>query len=153
QATPATLKRLASDAQAEVSYLDRLPQVDPARVGLWGDSQGGWISVLAASRDPAIHWLVENSRPTVNGGRADYWAWLAGQSLYPPSGTFAQMLKQVEAQGPSGFDPAPYLRKLAVPGLWILGSDDRNIPTELCVQRLQQVRAGHDFGWNVLPTA
>jgi len=153
QATPATLKRLSSDAQAGVAYLDRLRQVDRTRVGLWGDSQGGWISVLAASRDAAVHWLVENSGPTVSVGEADNWASLAGQSLYPPSGTFAQMLKQVEAQGPSGFDPAPYLRKLAIPGLWMFGSDDRNIPTELCVRRLQQVKAGHEFSWNVLPTA
>ena len=153
QATPATLELLAGDAQKEVDFLDRLPQVDANRVGLWGDSQGGWISVLAASRDSAINWLVENSGPTVSVGEADYWASLAGQSLYPPSGTFAQMLKQVEAQGRSGFDPAPYLRKLSTPGLWMFGSDDRNIPTQLCVQRLQQLRAGQDFSWNVLPTA
>jgi pimeloyl-ACP methyl ester carboxylesterase len=153
QATSATLKLLAGDAQAEVAFLDRLPQIDRTRVGLWGDSQGGWISVLAASRDSAVHWLVENSGPTVSVGEADYWASLAGESLYPPSGTFAQMLKQVEAQGPSGFDPTPYLRKLAVPGLWMFGSDDRNIPTELCVQRLKQVKTGHDFSWNVLATA
>jgi uncharacterized protein len=152
QATPATLKLLARDAQTEVTFLDRLPQVDASRVGLWGDSQGGWISVLAASRDSAIHWLVENSGPTVSVGEADYWASLAGESIYPPSGTFAQMLKEVEAQGPSGFNPAPYLRRLAIPGLWMFGSDDRNIPTELCVQRLKQVMGSHDFSWNVLPT-
>jgi len=153
QATTATLKLLAGDAQAEVAFLRRLPQVDQTRIGLWGDSQGGWTSVLAASRDPAVRWLVENSGPTVSVGEADYWASLAGESLYPPSGTFAQMLKQVEAHGPSGFDPAPYLRSLAIPGLWMFGSDDRNIPTELCVQRLEQVTPGHDFSWNVLPTA
>jgi len=152
RATAATLELLARDAQAEVAFLDKLPQVDAKRVGLWGDSQAGWISVLAASHDSAVHWLIENSGPTVTVGEADYWASLAGESLYPPSGTFAQMLKQVEAQGPSGFDPAPYLRRLAIPGLWMFGSDDRNIPTELCVQRLQQVKAGHDFSWNVLPT-
>jgi hypothetical protein len=152
QATPATLELLARDAQTEVAFLDRQPQIDASRVGLWGDSQGGWISVLAAARDHAIHWLIENSGPTVTVGEADYWASLAGESLSPPSGTFAQMLKQVEAQGRSGFDPQPYLRSLDIPGLWMFGSDDRNVPTELCIQRLQQVKAGHDFSWNVLPT-
>jgi dienelactone hydrolase len=152
QATATTLNRLARDAQNEVTFLDRLPQVSPSQVGLWGDSQGGWISVLAASRDPGVHWLAENSGPTVSVGEADYWASLAGESLYPPSGTFAQMLKEVEAQGRSGFDPEPYLRDLAIPGLWMFGSDDRNIPAELCVQRLQQANTGHDFSWNVLPT-
>src|SRR5262249_43906177 len=145
QATPATLKLLPRDAEAEVASLDRGPQGDASRVGLWGDSQGGWISALAASRDSGVHWLVENSGPTVTVGEADYWASLAGESLYPPSGTFAQMLEQVEAQGPSGFDPTPYLRSLAIPGLWMFGSDDRNIPTQLCVQRLQHLKTGHDF--------
>jgi pimeloyl-ACP methyl ester carboxylesterase len=153
QATTGTLRLLARDAQAEVAFLGKLPQVDQSRVGLWGDSQGGWISVLAASRDSAVRWLVENSGPTVTVGEADYWASLAGESLSPPSGTFAQMLEQVEAQGPSGFDPAPYLRSLTIPGLWMFGADDRNIPTQLCVQRLQQVKTGHAFSWNVLPTA
>jgi hypothetical protein len=55
------------------------------------------------------------------------------------------MLQQVEARGPSGFDPAPYLHSLSIPGLWMFGSDDRNIPTQLCVKRLQQMKAGHNF--------
>jgi hypothetical protein len=153
KAIPSTLDLLARDAQAEVAFLRGVPRVDGSRIGLWGDSQGGWISVLAASRDSTVHWLIENSGPTVSVGEADYWASLAGESLEPPSGTFPQMLEEVEAQGPSGFDPVPYLGSLAIPGLWMFGSDDRNIPTELCVQRLGQVKAGHDFSWNVLPTA
>src|SRR5262249_39215636 len=54
KATPETLDLLAHDAEAEVAYLDKVPQIAPSRVGLWGDSQGGWISVLAASRDPGV---------------------------------------------------------------------------------------------------
>ena len=30
------------------------------------------------------------------------------------------------------------------------GSDDRNVPTELCVERLESLRVGHDFSWVVL---
>jgi len=37
--------------------------------------------------------------------------------------------------------------------LWMYGSDDRNVPTELCVDRLRTLRTGHDFQWIVLPTA
>jgi hypothetical protein len=35
----------------------------------------------------------------------------------------------------------------------MFGGDDRNVPTELCVQRLEQLKPGHDFSWSVLPTA
>jgi hypothetical protein len=39
QARSATINVLAHDAQTEVRFLAKLPQVDPARVGLFGDSQ------------------------------------------------------------------------------------------------------------------
>jgi pimeloyl-ACP methyl ester carboxylesterase len=150
---PGTVDLLARDAQAEVSFLAKLPQVDPKRVGLFGDSQAGWISPLAASRARAVHWMISNSGPTATVGETDYWGSLAGESESPPSGTRAQMLAEVLKAGPSGFDPLPSLRKLAIPALWMFGSDDRNVPTELCVQRLEGLKPGHDFSWVVLPTA
>jgi len=150
---PGTVDLLAHDAQAEVSFLAKLPQVDPKRVGLFGDSQAGWISPLAASRTSAVHWMISNSGPTTTVGETDYWGSLAGQSESPPSGTRAQMLADVVKAGPSGFDALPSLRKLAIPALWMFGADDRNVPTELCVQRLEALKPGHDFSWVVLPTA
>ena len=151
-ATQGTIDLLARDAQAEVRFLARQPQIDASRIGLFGDSQAGWIVPLAASREPAVHWAILNSGPATTVGESDFWASLAGESLTPPSGTRAAMLAQVRKAGRSGFDPLPYLRKLSVPMLWMYGSDDRNIPTELSVDRLRSVRAGHDFTWVVLPT-
>ncbi|MDD5719848.1 MAG: alpha/beta fold hydrolase [Candidatus Krumholzibacteria bacterium] len=40
---------LAQDALAAVTWLATRPEIDPRRVGLWGISQGGWITPLAAS--------------------------------------------------------------------------------------------------------
>ena len=152
-ASAANIDLLAHDAQKEVAFLATVPQVDKARIGLFGDSQAGWISPLAASRDPLVHWLVSNSGPTVSVGETDDWGALAGESESPPAGTRAQMLAQVRKDGPSGFDAGPSLRRLAIPALWMFGSDDRNVPTELCVERLQALKPGHDFSWVVLPTA
>jgi dienelactone hydrolase len=98
---------LARDAQTEARWLATLPQVDAKRVGLFGDSQAGWISALAAVREPAVHWLVSVVGPTVTVGETDTWGPLAGQSESPPNGTRAAMLEQVRQAGPSGFDPAP----------------------------------------------
>jgi pimeloyl-ACP methyl ester carboxylesterase len=152
EATSSTIDVLARDAQAEVRFLAGLPQVDPKRVGLFGDSQAGWIIALAAARDPAVRWATAVVGPTVTVGETDLWAQLAGGSQSPPSGTRAAMLAEVRAAGPSGFDPAPSLRALSIPVLWTFGSDDRNVPTELCVERLQALMPGHDFSWVVLPT-
>ena len=153
RANSATINVLAHDAQTEVRFLAKLPQVDPARVGLFGDSQAGWIVPLAAAREPAVRWLLLNSGPTATVGETDYWAQLAGESEQPPSGTRAAMLAQVRQAGPSGFDPLPYLRRLDIPGLWMYGSDDRNVPTEICLERLGTLKTGHDFTSVVLPTA
>jgi pimeloyl-ACP methyl ester carboxylesterase len=60
------------------------------------------------------------------------------------------MLAQVRAQGPGGFDPAPYLRKLSIPVFWVFADDDRNIPTQLSIERLQQLQTGHAFSWSVV---
>src|SRR5262249_5856671 len=120
---------LARDAQREVAFLATLPQVDRTRIGLFGDSQAGWISPLAATREPLVHWLVSNSGPTVSVGETDDWASLAGESESAPVGTRAQMLAQVRKDGASGYDAGPTLRKLAIPALWMFGSDDRNVPT------------------------
>jgi pimeloyl-ACP methyl ester carboxylesterase len=152
QATGPTIDVLARDAQAEARFLAGLPQVDPKRVGLFGDSQAGWIIALAAAREPAVRWAVAVVGPTVTVGETDLWAQLAGESQSPPSGTRAAMLAEVRAAGPSGFDPAPSLRALSIPVLWTFGSDDRNVPTELCVEQLQALKPGHDFSWVVLPT-
>jgi pimeloyl-ACP methyl ester carboxylesterase len=152
-AVASTIDILARDAQTEARFLARLRQIDPTRVGLFGDSQAGWIVPLAAVREPAVRWAVLNSGPTTSVGETDYWAQLAGQSQTPPSGTRASMLAQVRRAGPSGFDGLQDLRRLKIPVLWMYGSDDRNVPTELCLERLDALKAGHDFTAVVLPTA
>jgi len=151
-ATDATIDILARDAEREARFLAQLPQVDPTRVGLFGDSQAGWIIPLAATREPAVRWALLNSGPTTTVGETDYWGQLAGQSETPPSGTPAAMLAQVRQAGPSGFDPVPYLQRLQIPMLWMYGSDDRNVPTELCLERLVALKPGHAFSTVVLPT-
>jgi uncharacterized protein len=152
-ASVSAIDRLALDARAEVRFLARLPQIDRSRIGLFGDSQAGWIIPLAAVRDRDVRWAVLNSGPTTTVGESDYWGALAGESVSPPSGTRRTMLSQVRRAGRSGFDPLPLIRKLSIPVLWLYGSDDRNVPTELCLQRIDGVKRGHDFSTVVLPTA
>jgi len=50
--------QLAEDAAAVAAMLRARPDVDPARTGLWGLSEGGRVVPLAASRDPRIGFIV-----------------------------------------------------------------------------------------------
>jgi hypothetical protein len=151
RASESTLDVLARDAQAEVRYLASLREIDRSRIGLLGDSQAGWIIALAAAREPLVHWALPLVGPTVTVDQADAWGSIAGKSQTPPSGTRPAMLAQTRVLGESGFDPRPLLAKLSIPVFWIFGDDDRNVPTELCVEALQKLKAGHDFTWTVLP--
>jgi uncharacterized protein len=150
-ATDTSVRTLAADAESQVRFLSRLPQIDRNRVGLLGDSQAGWVIAVAAAQETAVRWAVPLVGPTTTVGETDLFASLAGAEQRAPTGTRAQMLAQVRALGPTGFDPLPFLRRLSIPVFWVYGDDDRNVPTELCVERLASLRAGHDFSSVVLP--
>ena len=148
--TPATVDVLARDAQAEVRFLTTLPQIDPKRVGLFGDSQAGWVIALAASREPAVRWAVPLAGPTVSVDENEAFADLAGKGVSPPSEPLDRIVAFVRTVSPGGFDPAPYLRKLSIPVFWVFADDDRNVPTQLCIERLTALQHGHDFTWTVI---
>ena len=149
RATPAALDVLARDAQAEARFLASLPEVDRSRIGVLGDSQAGWVIALAAARERLFQWAVPLVGPTVSVDEADAWGDLAGKGQYAPTAPNAEMLAQARAAR-GGFDPAPSLRRLPIPVHWVFADDDRNVPTELCVETLEQLKAGHDFTWDVV---
>jgi pimeloyl-ACP methyl ester carboxylesterase len=152
RATESTVDVLARDGQAAARFLAAQPEVDPKRVGLIGDSQAGWLIALAAAREPAVRWAVALAGPAVDVGRTDLWGELAGKGETEPSGSFADIEARVRATAPSGFDPRPFLARLAIPVLWVYGDSDRNVPTTLSVEALEQLRGAHDFSWTILPT-
>lgn len=56
---------LADDALAAVKMLEADARIDPKRVGIWGLSQGGWLSLLAASGNSEVSFVVSISAPVV----------------------------------------------------------------------------------------
>jgi pimeloyl-ACP methyl ester carboxylesterase len=54
---------LADDGIAARRMLDEDSRIDRARIGYWGLSQGGWISMLAAQRDPHAAFAISVSAP------------------------------------------------------------------------------------------
>src|SRR5919197_2088517 len=49
---------LADDALGAVGALRAQPGVDPAKVGIWGLSEGGWVAPLAASRSAEVAFVI-----------------------------------------------------------------------------------------------
>jgi pimeloyl-ACP methyl ester carboxylesterase len=61
----ASFEDLAGDVVAAVDYLKTRADVDPAKIGLFGWSQAGWVMPLAAVRRPDIAFLISLSGPGV----------------------------------------------------------------------------------------
>lgn len=62
----ATFPDLAGDAVAAVELLRARPDIDPLRVGVWGQSQGGWVATLAATRSPNVAFTISISTPSTS---------------------------------------------------------------------------------------
>lgn len=68
----AGFEELATDALAGVAYLRSRSEIDPARVGLLGLSQGGWIVPIAAARRPEIAFVIDLSGTSVSFAEQSY---------------------------------------------------------------------------------
>jgi pimeloyl-ACP methyl ester carboxylesterase len=146
---------LARDAAAAVRFLLRQPEIDRARVGLAGHSQAGWIVPLAASRTPAVRFLVVFSGPAVTASETDLYQTLTGQGERPQGQSDAAIDAQVIAAGRGGVDPMPWIRTLRIPALWVYGGRDEHVPSRLSVRRLEPIarESGRDFSIRVFPNA
>jgi hypothetical protein len=56
---------LADDAIAAVQMLKADARIDRRRIGVWGLSQGGWLSLLAAARSSDVRFVVSIAAPVV----------------------------------------------------------------------------------------
>lgn len=145
---------LAADAAGAIKTLASRPDIDPSRIGLIGASQAGWIVPVAAAVTDHLAFTAMVDAPAVSYGVEKVFSHLTGEEggADPHSDEeIAQRLASIEA---SGFDPAPLLAQMTVPGLWIYGGQDRSQPTTSSVDVLDHLRAdGHDFTVIVYPQA
>jgi hypothetical protein len=122
---------LADDALRMVQVLRQRPDVDPARTGLWGVSEGTWVVPIAAERSTDVGFTVLVSAPNVSPMRQVAWA-LNEQllRLHAPIGVRDLLTR---AMGSVGFDflrhdAMPALRGVRVPVLALYGTTDPSIP-------------------------
>jgi pimeloyl-ACP methyl ester carboxylesterase len=149
---------LAADVDGAVSALRRSPDIDRGRIGLLGVSQAGWIVPLAVARSRhRVAFTVLVSGPTVTTGAEHLYSRLAGED---EPGRLSKQRRQEISQrlleaGPSGFDPAPFLRQMTTPGLWLYGGEDKSQPSKesAAVLRNLQKAEGKDFTVVVFPDA
>ena len=67
--TKATSVDFARDAEAAIEWLKERPDIDPARIGVVGHSEGGLIAALLAARRTDLAGIVMLAGTGVDGGR------------------------------------------------------------------------------------
>lgn len=123
--------QLADDAVALLRVLRARSDVDAARTGLWGVSEGGWVVPLAAAREPAVAFTVLVNAPTMSPGAQLSWAIDDGlRRQHAPAGA-RRLAARAMAMGGTGYtdhDALPALRGLTRPVLALYGTADRAVP-------------------------
>lgn len=116
-ATYAQLGKLETDDQiAAARYLKTLPFVDPARVGIWGWSYGGYMSALCMTLGADVFKAGISVAPVTN--------WRFYDTIYTE-----RYLKRPQ-ENASGYDdnsPVTHAAKLSGPYLLIHGTGDDNV--------------------------
>ncbi|WP_181775441.1 alpha/beta hydrolase family protein [Amycolatopsis pittospori] len=127
---------LADDALAAVQALRSHPGVDPARVGVWGLSEGGWVAPLAASKSKDVAFVVTVGANGVSPDRQQAWAFetylrrggVTGSMVDMVASTNMRTLVGAGAFPEAGYDPVPTLEKVRQPVLGLWGELDRLTP-------------------------
>ncbi len=152
---PANLHLLAQDARAGLNLLSKkLPSLP---IGLLGFSQAGWIIPLAAIDNPLVQFMVLFSGPTVTtleqlrfqfytAGRTDFW------EHHSEADAREHLQKDPDRFPFAPTDPKESLATLTIPGLWLFGEKDIQIPSNLCIEQLQTLKAqGKPYDYALFP--
>ncbi|MDA1329642.1 MAG: alpha/beta fold hydrolase [Chloroflexi bacterium] len=142
----ALLNRLADDVIAAVEFLGQQENIDAERIGLFGNSQAGWIMPLAAARSDQIHFAVLLVSPAVSVGEENFYS---AKTFENPERLTDELLDEISADlleysGRRGFDPRESIEAMNIPALWVLGGWDASIPTRETVAILEEIKQEFD---------
>jgi dienelactone hydrolase len=149
----ANLSLLAKDASAGVNKLQELVQHLP--IGLIGFSQAGWIIPMAATLTPTVDFMVLFSGPTITSleqlrfqfhtnGDPNYW------EIHSEAEAREHIKNDPDRFQFTATDPKHSLTDLDIPGLWLYGAKDIQVPAQLCIEQLTTLKSqGKPFDYHL----
>lgn len=138
---PTNLLLLSQDANAAVHLFRTYLKDKKIPIGLVGFSQAGWIIPIAANKNPQIEFMVLFSCPTITTlEQLRFQFYTNGNNNFWENHTDAEARKHIK-NDPDRYqftatDPKNSLNTLSIPGLWIFGEKDIQIPVKLCIEQL-----------------
>ena len=134
------------DVVAGARYLQSLPGVDPARIGLWGGSYGGYLTAMGLSRNSDIF------KAGVDLHGVHDWSALLDAFLGKPAGRYEKGDREAAMNVAWTSSPDATIDAWKSPVLLIHGDDDRNVPFAQTVDLARRLDARNvDFEELVLP--
>ena len=138
------LELLSKDAASAVNILNEEYKNLP--IGLLGFSQAGWIIPIAANENPLVDFMVLFSCPTITtleqlrfqfytNGDTEFW------EKHTQEEALDHMYNDPDRYQFTTTDPKVTLNKVSIPGLWIYGELDIQIPAKLCIEHLNSLKA------------
>lgn len=137
------LNLLAKDASSAVNLIHKRGKNLP--VGLVGASQAGWIIPIVAAKNPLVEFMVLFSCPTITtleqlrfqfytNGRTDFW------ENHTEEDAREHIKNDPDRYQFKATDPKDALKTLSIPGLWLFGEKDIQIPVKMCIEHLNTLK-------------
>ena len=147
----ADFDKLATDATSAIKYIQNQNGINFSIIGLIGMSQGGWIAPVAATKTEDVSFVASISGATVTTDEqllheeihniAPYTYKFIAKMIAPIT---SNQIKKREYFLPFvGFDPIPYWKRIDVPVFIGYGENDKNVPIDACLKRLQDNGLDH----------
>jgi len=144
---------VTADAVGAVAAILHSRAIDPRRVGFLGASAAGWVAPRAAETSKHVAFLAIASPGVLQHSVvANYEHFAGGSESTTPRPSEAAIAKKVAEleRNASGFDPQPYLDRLNLPALWLIGGADRNIPPVQSAARLRAIKRQQGKDWTII---
>ncbi|GLX01068.1 prolyl oligopeptidase family serine peptidase [Microtetraspora sp. NBRC 16547] len=128
--------QLADDALKAFAILRDRPEVDPAKAGIWGLSEGGWVAPIAVTRTSDIKFMITVGGPGLEPLRAQAWnmankvdrAGIQGSVRHLLNENFYRFGADAGLFPEAHHDPVPTLKKIHQPVLALWGAEDNQVP-------------------------
>jgi dipeptidyl aminopeptidase/acylaminoacyl peptidase len=122
------------DITAAARYLQSLPTVDKAKLGLWGGSYGGYLTALGLARNSDVF-----------AAGVDFHGVHDWSVLFSDFGPNVSLAPDYEQAKKLAFESSPdaSVQLWKSPVLLIQGDDDRNVPFSQTVDLAQRLRKNH----------
>ena len=165
----AALEDYADDVRTMVRYLDKRPDVDRQRIVAVGHSEGGWVALLAASKENKIAGLALIATPSIVGAelvleqqrrmldrtvdslverhaqidlqRKIHQAVISGRGWDDIPADLRRQADTPWFRSFLTFDPADAMRKVRQPVIVVQGELDRQVPPYHADQLIELARA------------